>query len=170
MLDVTANVASGQWAPDVDWQALSEIACGAAILETPYGELSRAPFPCEIAIRLTDNEDVQALNAQYRGKDKATNVLSFPMLSCDQLTALSAGPDADILLGDIVLADDVVAKEATEKAIAVTAHVSHLIVHGLLHLLGYDHETDHDADQMENIERAALARIGISDPYASLED
>ena len=97
----------------------------------------------------------------WRGKDKATNVLSFPMAEPAELA------DAP-MLGDIVLAHGICAAEAAEKGIAIEAHAAHLVVHGTLHLLGYDHETsDADAEAMEEAERRALASIGVADPYLS---
>lgn len=108
------------------------------------------------ALALTDDAEVRALNHSWRGKDAATNVLSFP-----------AGDDArnPDYLGDIVLAYETVLKEAREKGIAVEDHVAHLVVHGVLHLLGFDHANDAEAERMEKLERAALASLGIADPY-----
>jgi probable rRNA maturation factor len=108
---------------------------------------------------------VRALNAAWRGKDKPTNVLSFPMVEPDRL-----GRPGETMLGDIVLAHGICAAEAAEKGVAIETHASHLVVHGALHLLGYDHETtDADADAMEETERRALASIGIADPYRVTE-
>jgi probable rRNA maturation factor len=113
---------------------------------------------------------VQTLNREYRQKDKPTNVLSFPMVQADLLDSLSEGDDGETLLGDIVLAHGVTASEAAEKGVTIEEHATHLIVHGTLHLLGYDHEQgEAEADAMEEIERAALAGLGIADPYAVRE-
>ena len=111
----------------------------------------------EVSILFTDNAAVQRLNAQYRGKDKPTNVLSFPQ---------SAGP----LLGDIVLAYETVRDEAGLAGKPIQAHMAHLIIHGFLHLLGYDHEREDEAETMEALEREALEKIGIADPYAARSD
>lgn len=165
MLDVVASVAGGAWA-DADWAALAEAACRAALAETPHGGLVDASFCCEVSIRLTDDEEVRTLNAQYRGKDKPTNVLSFPMVQADLLESLSNSDDGEVLLGDIVLADGVVAREAAERGISIADHTTHLIIHGLLHLVGYDHIEDDEADAMEEMERRALASLGIANPYA----
>ena len=98
----------------------------------------------------------RALNRDYRGKDAATNVLSFPQ----------PAP----LLGDIILARETVVREAAEKGVSFEAHLVHLIIHGWLHLQGYDHETEADAARMEAIEIAALARLGIDNPYQVSDD
>jgi len=104
------------------------------------------------------------LNAEWRGKDQATNVLSFPLAEPDELDDTS--PDGpELMLGDIVLARGVCAAEAADKAISIEAHASHLLVHGTLHLLGYDHGDDETATDMEAREVRALARLGIADPY-----
>jgi probable rRNA maturation factor len=170
MLEVTAAVAAGNWDPAVDWQRLAAQACAAAAAETPHAGLGDMPFACEVSVRLTDDAEVQRLNGQYRGKPQPTNVLSFPMVQPDLLDSLASTDDGEVLLGDIVLAEGVVAREAAAKAIPVADHARHLIVHGFLHLLGYDHEGDSEADAMEAIERTALARIGIADPYATPGD
>ena len=165
MLDVAASIAGGAW-PDTDWTALAETACRAALAETPYAGLIDASFCCEVSIRLTDDAEVKTLNAQYRGKDKPTNVLSFPMVQPDLLEGLANSDDGEVLLGDIVLADGVVAREAAERGIGITDHATHLIVHGLLHLVGYDHAHDAEAEAMEEMERRALGSLGIANPYA----
>ena len=110
-------------------------------------------------MRLTSDDEVRHLNAQYRGKDKPTNVLSFPMVQPDLLDTVSQNSDdGELLLGDIVLAHGVCAAEAAERGIAVETHATHLIVHGTLHLLGYDHEDDDEAEGMEAIERRRAGR------------
>ena len=105
---------------------------------------------------------MRRLNLAYRGKDAPTNVLSFPF----QRPPGTAG-DADAYLGDVVLAAETVRREAAERGIEPTHHLQHLVVHGLLHLLGYDHETDAAAEDMEGLETEILATIGIADPYAA---
>jgi probable rRNA maturation factor len=108
-----------------------------------------------LTILLTDNETVRDLNARFRGKDLATNVLSFP-----------AHETADGHLGDIALAYGVCAQEAAVQDKPLSAHLQHLVVHGVLHLVGYDHEDDADAEVMEAAERDILAGLGLPDPYA----
>ncbi|NRD88991.1 rRNA maturation RNase YbeY, partial [Sphingopyxis sp. BSNA05] len=110
--------------------------------------------------------EVQLLNNDYRGKDKPTNVLSFPQIQPDLLGALANTDDGEALLGDIILAYETCRDEAAAKNIAMPTHVTHLIVHGTLHLLGYDHETETDATLMENCEINALATMGIANPYS----
>ena len=167
MLTVDADIASGDWAPATDWPALASAACAAALAQTPHAHLERAKYAVEVAVRLSDDAEVRTLNAQYRHKDSATNVLSFPMVQPDLIETLANSDDGEALLGDIVLAYETVAREAADKAIAVADHASHLIVHGMLHLLGYDHGDDHAGEQMESLERAACALIGVADPYAT---
>lgn len=113
----------------------------------------------EVAVRFVDEEEGLALNAAYRGADKATNVLSF----AGDLPA-EVGLD---LFGDIVICTPVVVKEAQEQGKTIEAHYAHLIVHGTLHLLGFDHEDDPSAQVMEGLERNVMADLGYSDPYAS---
>lgn len=157
--------------PEADWTALATRAARAAVEATPHGELATTPALVEISVRLTDDDEVRRLNAHYRGKDRATNVLSFPMVQRDLLDTISQNSDdGEVLLGDIVLAHGVCAAEAAEKAVAVADHATHLIVHGVLHLLGYDHQAEEEAEAMEAIERDVLARLGIADPYRIRED
>jgi probable rRNA maturation factor len=152
------------WADVTDWQRLGETAAWAAIAQTPHAAFVTGLVPVEIAIRLTSDEAVQTLNRDYRGKDKATNVLSFPMLSADALDDIDAAP-GEVLLGDIVLARGVCAAEAEARGISLSAHATHLIVHGVLHLLGFDHIEDDEATMMEAIERVVLRDLGLHDPY-----
>jgi probable rRNA maturation factor len=109
----------------------------------------------------SDDRRVRELNAVWRGKDRPTNVLSFPAFATP-----GRGAALPPMLGDIVLAFETAAGEARLEGKTLEHHISHLVLHGLLHLLGYDHEQDAEADEMEAIERGALARLAIPDPYA----
>jgi probable rRNA maturation factor len=113
----------------------------------------------EVTIRLVDEGESQSLNRDYRGKDKPTNVLSFPF---------DAPPGIDIdLLGDLIICRQVVEREAEQQGKRLMDHWAHMVVHGSLHLLGYDHIEDDEAEQMEALERKILATMGVSDPYAN---
>lgn len=164
MIEVALDCGGG-W-PDEPWQERAALAVDAALRRTPHGDLIESPVRIEVSIKLTDNDEVQSLNARYRGKDKPTNVLSFPMVQPDLLDGLDIGDDGEVLLGDIVLADEICRIEAEERNVPLATHATHLIVHGTLHLLGYDHIVDAGAEAMEAIEREALASLGIDDPYA----
>jgi probable rRNA maturation factor len=112
----------------------------------------------ELTVRIVDEAEGAALNRTFRGRPEATNVLSF---------AIGAPPGcAGHVLGDVAICAPVVAREAREQSKAIKAHYAHLVVHGTLHLLGYDHRGDEDAREMESLERALLARLGFADPYA----
>jgi probable rRNA maturation factor len=158
--------ASEEWDSPIDWPALAERAVQAAVAESEFAWLGTSEADFEVSVRFSSDEDVRALNATWRAKDKATNVLSFPMIERDLLVTFQRSGPGEALLGDVILAHGVCVREAAEKGVAVETHAAHLIVHGMLHLLGYDHETgDEDAEAMEDTERRALAAIGISDPY-----
>jgi len=115
----------------------------------------------DLAIRLVDDREGLALNRHYRGKDHPTNVLSFPADLPDGVTLP--------LLGDLVICAPVVAREAAEQNKRVNAHYAHLTVHGILHLLGWDHEDEREAECMEQLEREILATLDIADPYLAGE-
>ena len=123
-----------------------------------------AERPAEISVRLTGDDQVRALNAEWRGKDKPTNVLSFPMADGHELQQETIA-GRELLLGDIILARGVCEAEAAEKGITVEQHATHLLIHGTLHLLGYDHLDDAGAADMEAREVRALERLGIANPY-----
>ena len=157
--------ASGEWDSRTGWEDLAQAAVRAAVKESNAAELLDAPASIEVSVKFAGDEEVKALNAAWRGKDKATNVLSFPMVEVQLLPAMAAA-GGELLLGDIILAHGVCAAEAAEKNIAVRDHASHLVVHGMLHLLGYDHERgEAETDRMEAAERRALAGLGVADPY-----
>jgi len=154
-------VEAGGWPAEAELRALAEVAVEAAlaVLRTAEDGL-QAPSPPpssqeggELSFLFTDDAHIRALNRDYRGVDKPTNVLSFPQAS---------GP----LLGDVILAYETVRDEAALAGKPFRAHMGHLIVHGFLHLLGYDHMEESEAEEMEALERAALGRMGIADPYA----
>jgi probable rRNA maturation factor len=117
----------------------------------------------ELAVMLTDDTGIRTLNLNWRGIDKPTNVLSFPAL---QPTGAGGPDDAPRMLGDIAIAYETVRKEADDEQKPFDHHLSHLAIHGFLHLMGYDHETDDDAEIMEGLEQEILAQLGIPDPYA----
>ncbi|HEU4705487.1 MAG TPA: rRNA maturation RNase YbeY [Sphingomicrobium sp.] len=164
MLEVAIDT-DAEWDSSTDWQALARAAADAAIAESAFPQLAAGPRPVELSVRLTGDDQVQALNEQWRGKDRPTNVLSFPMAERQELeTALGDGPE--LMLGDVVLAHGVCAAEAAARAIPIADHAAHLLVHGTLHLLGHDHQDDESAARMEERETRALARLGIADPYS----
>lgn len=165
MLSVETHEAQ-PWPDALDWEARAGEAAAAALALTPFAGLADAAPLVEIAIRLTDDDEVHNLNRDFRGKDKPTNVLSFPQVQPDLLASLSNSDDGEILLGDIVLARETCAREADEKGVSLEDHATHLIVHGTLHLVGYDHMDDASAAAMEALEVKALASLGIANPYA----
>jgi len=170
MIEVALS-AEEPW-PAGEWEKLAQRAAEAAVRASAHGLLLDTPALVEVSLRLTSDAEVQGLNRQYRGKDRPTNVLSFPMVQPDLLeTVAENSDDGEVLLGDIVLAHGVCAAEAADKGVSVEDHATHLVVHGVLHLLGYDHEQgEAQAEAMEEIERAALATLGIDDPYRVRED
>lgn len=168
MIEVAVSREEG-WNPAIDWDNLALRAVNSALQSSAYGWIIERRFLAEISVRLTDDDEVRILNRDYRHKDKPTNVLSFPMVQHDLLDGLANSDDGEVLLGDIVLALGVCAREAAEKGVETETHATHLIVHGLLHLLGYDHEGEAEAEAMEAIERTALAALGLDDPYVVRE-
>lgn len=155
-VDLDILVEAGAWPGEVELRGLAEAAVGAAL-----DELALGGGPSELSLVFTDDERIRTLNAGWRGKDKPTNVLSFPAFPPEK-----GGARLPPMLGDIVLAFETVAREAALEEKPFDHHLSHLLVHGLLHLLGYDHETEAEAEAMEALERRVLARLAIGDPYA----
>ncbi len=146
------------WQAEPDAEAVIQraIEAAASMVDTGLGE-------AELAVMLTDDAGIRTLNHNWRGQDKPTNVLSFPAL---QPPAGREPDDAPRMLGDIAIAYETVRREADEESKPFDHHLSHLAVHGFLHLVGYDHEKDAQAEDMETLEREILARLGIPDPYA----
>jgi probable rRNA maturation factor len=146
--------------PDAEAVILRAIAAAAETVETG---LDMGSGEAELAVMLTDDAGIRTLNSNWRGIDKPTNVLSFPAL---QPTGPSGPDDAPRMLGDIAIAYETTRKQADDEQKPFDHHLSHLAVHGFLHLIGYDHENDADADTMEALEQEILAQLGIPDPYA----
>ena len=160
----------GEWEGRTDWAALADEAVHAAVSASTHATLLESGIAIEVSVRFASDEEVTALNAAWRGKESPTNVLSFPMLEPQLISELGRTAGGEALLGDVILAHGVCAREAADKDIRIESHAAHLIVHGTLHLLGYDHETgEAEAEAMEDAERRALAAIGIADPYVSEE-
>ncbi len=159
------------WPGSADWAGLVEAAVAAALRASDHDHLNDPKVAADMSIRLADDATVHALNMAWRGKDKPTNVLSFPMSTPEAIAAggrASARPGTDeppLPLGDIICAFGVCATEADARGISLPVHVQHLAIHGTLHLLGYDHEEDDAAECMEAIEIAALAALGHPNPY-----
>ncbi|WP_397604951.1 rRNA maturation RNase YbeY [Sphingorhabdus sp.] len=189
MIDVELDMGV-VWGNSDFGQSEVEKAVDAAVRFAGLAGLAEYPSPVEVSIKLTDNAEVQALNREWRDKDKPTNVLSFPMLEEDALEQLrhpelvsgsyflsdaekiktlkqvqGDGQEMEMLLGDIILAYETCAAEAKEKNIPVAHHATHLVIHGMLHLLGHDHIEDDEAELMEALEVKALASIGLNNPY-----
>ncbi len=148
----------------IAWDQLVRRAAEAAIAESAFPRLASSERLIELSVRLTGDDEVRALNAEWRGKDKPTNVLSFPMLDPRELEEANVA-GREMLLGDIALARGVCLSEAADKNVPVEQHTAHLLIHGTLHLLGYDHQDDERATDMEKREARALQRLGIANPY-----
>jgi probable rRNA maturation factor len=155
--DLTVDVLTES--PLWDAEPGAEAVVRRAITQAAAVEGSADPA-AEVSVLLCDDAVIAALNARWRGRDEPTNVLSFP-------APPTGDPAAPAHLGDIAIACETVIREAREQGQPVTQHLAHLAVHGFLHLLGYDHVTDGEAERMERLEREILASLGIPDPYAS---
>lgn len=162
-VDIAVAVEAGDWdgvladAPD-----RATAACRAALAAAVLPPRIRGGA-LELGIVLADDAVVQALNRDYRGKDRPTNVLSFALTEGEEGPA--PDPAVPVMLGDVILALETVAREAREQAKPFADHFSHLVVHGVLHLVGYDHVAEAEAEVMEALETQVLAGLGIADPY-----
>ena len=154
--EVLVTAAGWQVEPDAEAVIHRAIATAAEIVDADLGE-------AELAVMLTDDAGIRTLNRNWRGIDKPTNVLSFPARPPAGARGSDAAPR---MLGDIAIAYQTTRREADDEQKPFAHHLSHLAVHGFLHLIGYDHENDQDAETMEALELRILARLGIPDPYA----
>ncbi|WFR95617.1 rRNA maturation RNase YbeY [Rhizobium tumorigenes] len=160
-LDIQISIEEGRWPSEETLQAMAERVLGDAadFLQTEVHQ----PFPSmdpELSLVFTDDASIRAINYEWRQQDKPTNVLSFPAFP------LAPGGMPGPMLGDIIIARETVEREAVDLDKGVDEHLTHLMVHGLLHLFGYDHMNDEDAELMEGLETRILARLGLADPYA----
>ncbi|MEO4044015.1 rRNA maturation RNase YbeY [Hoeflea sp. CAU 1731] len=156
---IELSVEGGQWEPEGVLSAMCERVLGSA---ADYLAEHGQPFPeygTEVSMLFTEDEEMRLINGRWRSKDTPTNVLSFPS------APLEPGHIPGVFLGDIVLAYETIAREAESLEIPFDNHLTHLLVHGLLHLLGYDHIHDGQARVMENLETRILAKLNLSDPY-----
>ena len=163
MLEIALD-AEEEWDSSSSWEPRVRKAAEAAIAESAFPQLGTTGRHVELSVRLAGDDEVRALNAEWRRKDKPTNVLSFPMAEQYELEQSDEDGPA-IMLGDLILAHGVCEREAAGKGVSVEEHATHLVIHGTLHLLGYDHQADSDAEDMEAREVRALSRLGIANPY-----
>ena len=154
-MTVSIEVEDDAWATEPGLGELAHSAVRATLAGARLADLD-----CAVAVLFTDDAAIAEINAEWRGKDKPTNVLSFPIPEDIPVPQGEPRP-----LGDIVLAHGVIAREAAEQGKTLRDHTAHLIVHGTLHLLGHDHESDAEAEEMEALETRILKGLGISDPY-----
>lgn len=160
-LDIQISVEEGDWPSEAELQPLAERVLGKAA--TYLKKHEKQPFPktaTELSIVFTDDASIREINAEWRSQDKATNVLSFPAFP------LEPGGKPGPMLGDIIIARETVEREAADLEKSFDDHLTHLMVHGFLHLFGYDHMNNSEAERMEGLETRILASLGLSDPYA----
>ena len=160
-LDIQISVEEGDWPSEEELQSLAERVLGEATAYLKKHE--KQPFPrtaTELSLVFTDDASIREINAEWRSQDKATNVLSFPAFP------LEPGGKPGPMLGDIIIARETVEREAVEFEKSFDDHLTHLMVHGFLHLFGYDHMNNSEAERMEGLETRILAGLGLSDPYA----
>jgi len=156
---VIVDVVNPNWgASDLDLDDIVTTAARAALAGADMSFVSGV----ELGVRLTDDAEIRTLNRDWRDRDAATNVLAFAL---NDSPGPSVGENGAAMLGDVVVAYETCAAEAADQDKPLTNHLSHLVVHGTLHLLGFDHETDDEAEAMEALERAVLQQIGVPDPY-----
>jgi len=163
-ISLALAVEAGEWGDVEAIEALAGTALAAAVGD--LAKLEAQPFPetpPEVSLVLADDEMMAGINSQWRNQPKPTNVLSFPAFP------LVPGGQPGPMLGDIILARETIEREAGELGKPVDEHITHLIVHGFLHLFGYDHMKNNDAEKMEAIETRILIALGLSDPYGDTE-
>ncbi len=160
---IVLTVATAEWRETIDHL---EERCERIVAETLKRSAAEAWLRRgEVSVLLSDDDQVRELNRRYRGRDRATNVLSFPTLDFEEGKASFPPPTGHVLLGDIALSFQRLSQEAVEEKKPILDHFAHLLVHGTLHLLGYDHQNDEQAAVMEGIEETILASLGMAAPY-----
>ena len=152
---IDISIEAGDWPQEASLLQLVSAGVGTA---TRVANL-KWPDGAELSVLFTDNQTMAEINGQWRNKPKPTNVLSFPGGD------IAIGEPSEVMIGDLVFAFETVLEEAKDQAKTFEDHLTHLVVHGFLHLFGYDHLTDEQAEQMETLEQLALAELGIDDPY-----
>jgi probable rRNA maturation factor len=162
-VDILIESEGWQDLPDAEDIARRAITAAASVMDASNARIGL--HNVEISLLLCDDQTIAALNGRWRGQEKPTNVLSFPAWPLRSGVAIQEKR----LLGDIAISYETLVREARESGMTATAHLSHLVVHGYLHLVGYDHETDDEAEEMERLERDILARLGTADPYAACD-
>ena len=165
-LDIQISVEEGAWPSEERLRETSERVLGVAAAFLAREE--RQPFPKtgtpEVSLVFTNDAEIRGINAEWRSQDKPTNVLSFPAFP------LTPGKMPGPMLGDIIFAEETLTREAGELGKSFDDHLTHLLVHGFLHLFGYDHMDDEEAEKMEGLETRILAELGLSDPYGDGPD
>ncbi len=160
-LDIQISIEEGAWPSEERLLEMSERVLGAAALFLQKKE--KQPFPKtgapEVSLVFTDDESIRGINAEWRSQNKPTNVLSFPAFP------VTPGKMPGPMLGDIIFAEETLTREAADLGKSFDEHLTHLMVHGFLHLFGYDHMEDEEAEKMEGLETRILAELGLSDPY-----
>jgi len=177
---IAISIEAGRWPPEPKLLELAERAVDAAeaalrASDPSSGNSSIPERSRELSIVFTNDPAMQKLNRTWRGKDSPTNVLSFPLAAPAQDSHGSGpksrksgiSPNPPSLLGDVILSAETIAREAALADKPLEDHMAHLIIHGYLHLLGFDHEAEADAEKMEQLERVALRKLGVPDPYAT---
>ena len=154
MITIDILTESPLWGDSETYEKLAQ-----TCVDAVWARLELPKKPTELSLVLTDDASIRTINAEWRNKDKATNVLSFPAFD------IAPGDAPGPMLGDIIIARETVEREAQEENKSFDQHLHHMIVHGLLHLLGYDHEDDEEAEEMEGLEREILHALAIPDPY-----
>jgi len=163
-LNIAVRVDEPDWQTTFDdLQATLEKTLTTAFELSWHGVFAGPVQMAEVSLLLTDNETVKTLNRDYRNQDKPTNVLAFAVLDGEDTGPRPEG--APVMLGDIIMAYGVLMTEAGDKKIQPSSHLCHLVVHGMLHLLGFDHQSDDEAGEMEAMESRILKKLGVADPY-----
>lgn len=170
MVSLTVNEPGWRDIPlETDFENFLETLARTAFLSAEIGCLTKAQM-IDISLVLTNDAEIQDINAEFRGKDSPTNVLSFPQMTPEEIAGDTLNNDNFVPLGDVVLSLETILREAREQGKEPDAHIGHMIVHGVLHLLGYDHEEDADAQAMETLETLIVTGLGFEPPYTEIDN